>query len=133
MRRALYAVQPCCILLVLAILLPQATLGAPAQLVGTDVLHSAIVTHSEKRQADLEILERVLSSLQASQRVESILGDSEKIRAAVAALSDEELDRLAQRGHQWERDLAAGALTNQQLTYIVIALAAAVLVLLIVS
>jgi hypothetical protein len=51
----------------------------------------------------------------------------------VATLSPEELARLATKTNQIQTDFAAGALTNQQLTYIVIALGTAVLVLLIVA
>jgi hypothetical protein len=48
-------------------------------------------------------------------------------------MSPEELARLAEKTNQIQNDFAAGSLTNQQLTYIVIALGTAVLVLLIVA
>ena len=51
------------------------------------------------------------------------------MQKAVATLSPDELARLASRTNQLQRDFAVGALTNQELTYIVIALAAAVIVL----
>lgn len=44
-------------------------------------------------------------------------------------LTEEESRELAQRAEQPGKEVAGGALTNQQLTYIVIALAAAVIVL----
>ncbi|HET8550195.1 MAG TPA: hypothetical protein VFL57_19425 [Bryobacteraceae bacterium] len=44
-------------------------------------------------------------------------------------LTNEDLAELSRRAETPGRDVAGGALTNQQLTYIVIALAAAVLVL----
>ena len=46
---------------------------------------------------------------------------------------DEELARLAARTDKVQRDMAAGALTNQQITYILIALGTAVLVLILVK
>jgi len=47
-------------------------------------------------------------------------------------LSDEELARLAARTEKVRKDFAAGALTNQQITYIIIALATALIVVIIV-
>jgi hypothetical protein len=55
--------------------------------------------------------------------------DYQRVQKAVVTLSPDELARLASRTNQLQRDFAAGALTNQELTYIVIALAAAVIVL----
>jgi len=46
-------------------------------------------------------------------------------------LDDEELAQLAERAEEPGDQVAGGALTNQQLTYIVIALAAAVVVLIV--
>jgi len=51
------------------------------------------------------------------------------VQKAVATLSPDELARLAARTNQIQRDFAAGSLTNEQLTYIVIAIGAAVIVL----
>ena len=59
--------------------------------------------------------------------------DYKKVDQAIATLSPEELARLATRTNQIQKDFAAGALTNQELTYIVIALATAVLILVIVA
>jgi len=47
-------------------------------------------------------------------------------------LPDEELARLAARTEKVRKDFAAGALTNQQITYIIIALATALIVVIIV-
>ena len=53
--------------------------------------------------------------------------------AAVAALDSETLQRLAERVSAVNADVSAGALSNQELTYIVIALATAVLILVILA
>jgi hypothetical protein len=58
--------------------------------------------------------------------------DYQKVQKAVATLSPEELARLASQTNQIQKDVAGGALTNQQLTYIVIALGTAVIVLVLV-
>ena len=59
--------------------------------------------------------------------------DYKKVDKALATLSPEEAARLAARTNQIQKDFAAGALSNQDLTYIVIALGAAVLVLIVVA
>jgi len=56
----------------------------------------------------------------------------ERIAEAIPTLSDHELARLADQIEEIDREVQAGALTNEQLTYIVIALATAVIVLIIV-
>jgi hypothetical protein len=59
--------------------------------------------------------------------------DPKEIRRAAAFLTDDELTRLSDRAVTIDRDVTAGALNNQQLTYIVIALATAVIVILLVK
>jgi hypothetical protein len=43
-------------------------------------------------------------------------------------LNDEELSRLASQCRQVESDISAGSLSNQEITYILIALATAVII-----
>ncbi len=59
--------------------------------------------------------------------------DAGQVTKAIPTLTDEDLARLAQRAASAESDFAAGALSNQELTYIVIALATAVVILVIVA
>jgi hypothetical protein len=59
--------------------------------------------------------------------------DSERVSHAIALLGDDELARLAARVEKTRADVVAGALTNQQLTYIVIALGTAVIILVLVA
>lgn len=59
--------------------------------------------------------------------------DSEQVRKAATFLGDEELNRLAGQVEKVESQFAAGDLSNEQLTYIVIALAAAIIVLIAVA
>lgn len=58
--------------------------------------------------------------------------DAQRFRQAAATLSDAELERLAQRAVQLENDFAAGQLTQQQTTYLLIALVTAVVILILV-
>ena len=59
--------------------------------------------------------------------------DADRVQKAASTLSADELARLSARTSKIQSDFAAGALSNQDLTYIVIALAAAVLVLVVVA
>jgi len=96
-------------------------------------LHQAAVASTEARGANLARVEHFFSSdvAQASLRAAKIDGD--QVMKALPLLSDEELARLAARTDRLQTDFAAGALSTLHLTYIVIALAAAVFVLIIVA
>ena len=115
------------VLLVLPTVLPaQDHVVPPAE------LREAIVTASEKRQRDLGTVREFFGSEAAKEVLGTARMDLHRVENAVATLDNAELAALAARAAQVQKDFAAGQLTNQQLTYIVIALAAAVLVLVLV-
>lgn len=95
-------------------------------------LHGKLLGAAQARQSNVAKIERFLShdAVRTSLKVTGM--DGTKISQAVSLLSDEELARIAAKAGQFERDFAAGALTNQQITYILIALATAVIILVIV-
>ena len=95
-------------------------------------LHDAIVTAVEARQDHRAKINRLFSSDAGKKALGSAKIDSRKIETAVSLLSDQELARLAARAEKIQTDFSAGALSNQELTYIVIALATAVIILVIV-
>ncbi len=96
-------------------------------------LRAAIVEAARTRQDNLDRVHRFFSSEPAAKVLKNAHLDPVKIERAVSQLDDQELAGLASRTGQIQGDLAAGALTTQQLTYIVIALATAVIVLIIVE
>ena len=59
--------------------------------------------------------------------------DYKKVDQAVSTLSADELAKLSAKTNQIQKDFAGGALTNEQLTYIIIALGSAVIVLILVK
>ena len=119
---------------ILLLLLPaMATWAAETHVVPLTELHARTVSAGDARQSDLAKLDQFFSADPARQALQSVKVDGAQIHQAVALLSTGELARLASRTDKIQADLAAGALTNQQLTYIVIALATAVLVLIIVK
>ena len=95
--------------------------------------HKAILDASESRQENIGRIHRFLLSEPGARALGAARLDPEKVERAVALLDDNELARLAARAVKAQEDFAAGALTNQQLTYIVIALGTAVIILVIVA
>ena len=96
-------------------------------------LQSELSKSAATREANLAKVRNFLSSEPARKALKSAKIDEEKVEKAVPYLSDEELARLAARTDKVQRDMAAGALNNQQITYILIALGTAVLVLILVE
>src|SRR5262245_19602193 len=119
---------------ILLLLLPaMATWAAETHLVPLTELHARAVSASDARQFDLAKLEQFFSADAAQKALHSLNLDGPQVHQAVSLLSSAELARLASRTDKIQADLAAGALSNQELTYIVIALATAVLILVIIK
>jgi hypothetical protein len=96
-------------------------------------LHRDAAATTASRQADLEKVGRFFSSEAAKKALRSVKLDGDQVKAALPLLGDEELARLASRAERAQADFAAGALSNQEITYILIALATAVIILVIVA
>lgn len=116
----------------LAILVLPAMPASGEHVVPPSELYQEALSASQARQQRLEKVERFFSSEAAVSALKSMKLDHGKVVKAVPLLNDEELARIAARADKVDNDFAAGALTNQQLTYIVIALATAVIVLILV-
>ena len=114
------------------LLVPAWSRAAEDHVVKSVELHNAIVAASEARQSDMAKIRALFSSNAGKKALNSLKIDSQKIETAVAFLNDEELARLAARAEKIQADFSAGALSNQELTYVVIALATAVIILVIV-
>src|SRR4051812_6966637 len=119
-------------ILILSLLIPQ-FVAAQTPVVSSSELRQAIETVTQTREKNLEDVRSFFSSDQARAALKTGKIDYQKVDKAVATLSPEELARLAAKTNQIQKDFAAGALDNQQITYILIALATAVIVLLIVG
>jgi hypothetical protein len=115
------------------LLVPERGRAAEDHVVKSVEFHNAILAASETRQNDIARIRTLLSSDAGKKALNSVKIDSRKIENAVTLLNDEELARLAARADKIQADFAAGALSNQELTYIVIALATAVIILVIVA
>lgn len=104
-------------------------LQATEPLVSAADLHRQVRSAQQRRQAGLQQISGFFRSESSRTVLAASKLDADQVEKAVAFLSDEEVARLASHIRDIERDVAAGALTNEQLTYIVIALATAVVVL----
>src|SRR5262249_14943789 len=119
------------IALVLTLLIPE-FVAAQAPIVSSSELREAVAAAAQNRQKNLDDIRSFFDSKAARAALKTGKIDYQKVEKAVATMSPEELARLAEKTNQVQKDFAAGALTNQQLTYIVIALGTAVIVILIV-
>ncbi len=114
--------------LVFLLLIPQ-VVAAQSQAVSPSELQKAMSEAARNRQKNRDDVQAFFSCEPVRHALKTGKVDYQRVQKAVATLSPDELARLASRTNQLQRDFAAGALTNQELTYIVIALAAAVIVL----
>ena len=116
------------LLVVLMFLQPNA-LWSQDHVVSAAELRHAIALSAEKRHNDANTVRDFFSTEKVKTTLNAAHLDAQKIEKAVSVMDDEELSQLAGRVQVAQKEMVGGALTNEQLTYIVIALAAAVLVL----
>ena len=95
-------------------------------------LQQEVLRSSQARSERLARVEKFFSQAPAKQALEKANIEYEQVRDAVRMLDDEDLERLATRTDRIQSDFAAGALSNQDITYIIIALVTAVVILVIV-
>jgi hypothetical protein len=127
--------KPLAILLAIAFV----SLAGPAQRLFADDhavsaadLHQALVDSAKTRQTHVDTVQKFFKSEVVQKTLGHQILNAAKVEKAIPLLNDEELDRLASQCSQVESDISAGALSNQEITYIIIALATAVIILVIV-
>ncbi|HYG97698.1 MAG TPA: hypothetical protein VD837_01110 [Terriglobales bacterium] len=111
--------------------LPQ-YLFADNHIVTKNELQQQMATAARERQAKVDRVQQFFGSATAQKALKASAIDYKRVQNAVAQLDDSELSQLAAKTDKAQQDFAAGALTNQQITYILIALATAVIVLILV-
>jgi hypothetical protein len=116
------------LLVVMIFLQPNAVLSQD-HVVSPAELRHAIELSAEKRHNDAKTVRDFFSTDKVKNTLNAARLDAQKIEKAVSVMDDEELSQLAGRVQVAQKEMVGGALTNEHLTYIVIALAAAVLVL----
>jgi len=117
--------------LIFTLLLPLALPAQDAHVVSPAELHQAVQSAAQTRQQNLAKVEKFFSQDAAQKALKTAKIDPSKVQKAAASLNDDELARLASQTDKVQKDISAGALTNLQITYIIIALATALIVILI--
>jgi FKBP-type peptidyl-prolyl cis-trans isomerase (trigger factor) len=118
------------LLLLLPIMLIMSQIAnAQGPVVSQDELKQALTDAAKTRKENLDQVRTFFSSDASREAFKTAHIDSERVQKAVSSLDDNELTKLADQTRHIQNDFAAGALTNQQITYILIALATAVIVL----
>jgi hypothetical protein len=104
-------------------------LAAQSHIVSPAELQQAAVSVARTRQQNITKVEKFFTSERAEKALKSAHLNPVQIKKAVPSLSDQELARLASRADKAQKNFAAGALTNQQITYILIEIGTAIVVL----
>jgi hypothetical protein len=104
------------------------TLSAASHVVSPSELARAASEATSTRQQNEAALSRFLSSPQASDAFAKAGMDSRRVASAVAQLSDEDMAKLAARAEAVQTDFAAGDLTQRDLLWIIVGIAALILI-----
>ena len=116
---------------VAALFIVAPVLHAQTHVVSPADLQQETLTATQTRQQQIDTVNRFLSTPGAEKALKDANIDPQQVHAAVATLNDAELADLSNRASKAQNDFAAGSLTNNELLWIIIAIA--VIILLIVA
>src|SRR5215472_17491561 len=91
-------------------------------------LQKEMVSASQARQHNLDTVQKFLSTPAAEKALKSAKIDPQQVKTAVATLSDDDLAQLSSRAAKAQADFAAGRLSDRDLIWIIVAIAALVLI-----
>ena len=114
-------------MLAVVFMIPQDSL-AQSHVVSLAELQSATIAATQARARNIETLRAFVSSPAAEKALKSSHIDSQKVKNAVAQLSDQDLAQLASRASKAQADFAAGSLSDRDLIIIILAVVALVLI-----
>ena len=113
--------------LVVVFVLPSSLLAQSHVVSQTDI-HKVLINATQTRQKNLQKVERLFASDEGLKALESARMKPEQINAAVSTLSDAELARLAARADKLDEDFAGGKLSDRDLLFVVLGIAALILI-----
>ena len=113
--------------LITVFVLPSSLL-AQTHVVNQADIHKELINATQTRQKNLQKVERLMASDEAMKALESARMSPEKVNAAISTLSDAELARLAARADKLDQDFAAGRLSDRDLIFIILGIAALILI-----
>jgi hypothetical protein len=106
----------------------QSILSAQTHIVNPADLQNAVVAATDARQRNMETTTAFLSSTNAQRVLGSVGIDPAQVKTAVSSLNDQELARLAERAEKAQADFAAGRMSDRDLIWILIGIAALILI-----
>jgi putative alpha-1,2-mannosidase len=104
------------------------TFGAENHVVSPAEMQKEAVAATRTRQHNVESATQFLSSPQAKQTLQSAHINPTQVKTAVSALSDDEVARIALRVDKAQADFAAGRMSDRDLIWVVVAIAALILI-----
>ncbi len=103
-------------------------LSAQTHVVNPADLQKEVLAATSARQRNMEAITGFLSSTNAQKVLGSVGIDPAQVKTAVSSLNDQELARLAARAEKAHADFAAGRISDRDLTYILLGMAALILI-----
>ena len=109
-------------------------LGTPGtHLVSPDVAQARLLERSAERERNLARVDALLVSPAGSAALQTVGVSEDRVRGALPTLSDAELQDLAARAAALQADPTAGALTTKQWIWIIAAVVAIVVIIIVAS
>jgi CRP-like cAMP-binding protein len=115
------------ILLAIAVVIPSQLL-AENHVVSQAEMQKQAIASSQARQQKIESLSNQLSTSSAQKALKAAQMNPERVKTAVASLSDDELSKLTSRADKAQTDFAAGRISDRDLLLILVAIAALILI-----
>jgi hypothetical protein len=106
----------------------QSILSAQTHVVNPVDLQNAVAAATDARQRNMDITIGFLSSTNAQKVLRSVGVYPAQVTTAVSSLNDQELARLAARAEKAQADFAAGRMSDRDLLWILIGIAALILI-----
>ena len=104
-------------------------LSAQTHVVNPADLQKEVLAATGARQRNMQTLTGFLSSTPKAQKMLGSVGiDPAQVKTAVSSLNDQELARLAASAEQAEADFAAGRMSDRDLLWILVGIAALILI-----
>ena len=104
------------------------SLLAQTHVVTPSDLQKELISATQQRELNVEKVRQFLSSENAQRALKTAHMNPEQVKTGVASLSDAELAQLAARAEKAQADFLAGTLSNRDLLFIILAIAALVLI-----
>ena len=111
-----------------SLLAAQSVPATQPHVVSPEEMQAAIVAATQTRQKNRETIVSALSTPKAEKALRAARVDAKLVKHAVSSLSDEELARLAARATQADTDFAAGRLSDRDLLWVLVGIAALILI-----